>query len=54
MDISTGRDPFVSFVCIHNITNINNCEGVTDDAHYSMMFLQQYELVLVNVCVLEI
>jgi hypothetical protein len=51
---SDGRDPFgpytVTDVCIHNPENINNCELVTGGAHYCMMLLQQYELVLANIC----
>jgi hypothetical protein len=54
---SAGGDPFGSYVgtdvCIHNPENINNCECVTDEARYStvvVLLLQQYGLVLVNMC----
>ena len=55
---SAGGDPFDSYVgtdgCIHNPENINNCERVTEEARYSMvLLLQQYGLVLVNMCNLK-
>jgi len=51
-----ASEPYVvTDVCIHNTENINNYERVTEEAHYCMVFLlQQYELVLVKVCNVEL
>ena len=51
---SAWRDPFgpyiVTDVCVHNPENINNCEGVTEEAHYCLvLLLQQYGLHLFGV-----
>ena len=53
--VSAGQDHIGSYivknVCLHNPENINNWE---QDAHYCMLLLlQQYGLVLVNICNLE-
>ena len=44
---------YVTVVCIHNPENINNCQGVSEAAHYCMVLYQQYGLVLVSMCHLE-
>jgi len=46
---AAGRDPsgpyIVTDVCIHNPDITNNSEVVSEEAHYSMLFLsQQYGL----------
>ena len=56
--VSAGQDHIGSYivkdVCIHNPENINNCESVTEESHYCVvLLLQQYGLVLVNICNLE-
>jgi len=44
-----GGSHVVTDVCTHNPENINNCEHITEKAHYcSVLLLQQYLLVLVN------
>jgi hypothetical protein len=55
---SAEGDIFGSYVgtdvCVYNPENINNCERVTEEARFSMvLLLQQYGLVLVNMCNLE-
>jgi hypothetical protein len=44
----------VAGVCVHKPENINICERVTEEAHYCLIFLQQYGPVFVNLCILEI
>jgi len=53
------RDAFGSYtvtdVCIHNSENINICKLVPKEAHYYMvLLLQQYGLVVANLCSLEL
>ena len=50
---SAGRDPCgayaVTDVCTHNTDNTNNCELVSEETHYFVVFLsEQYGLGLVN------
>jgi hypothetical protein len=52
-DISLVRVYTVTDVCIHNPEQINNCQGISQEAHYCMLLFQQYGLVLVNMCHLE-
>jgi len=41
----------VTDVCTHNPENINNCEHITERAHYcTVLLLQQYLHVVVNIC----
>jgi len=45
----------VTDVCIHNLENINIRKLVPEEAYYSMvLLLQQYGLVVVNLCSLEL
>jgi hypothetical protein len=45
----------VTVVCMHNSENINICKLVPKEAHYCMvLLLQQYGLVIVNLCSLEL
>jgi len=44
----------VTDVCTHKPKNINNCKRITERAHYcTVLLLQQYLLVVVNICNLE-
>jgi len=52
--ISHIREYNVTVVCIHKPENINNCQGVSEEAHYCMVLFQQYGLVLVSICYLEL
>jgi len=52
---SPVREPagshIVTDVCTHNPEDINKCKHITEKAHYySVLLLQQYLLVLVNMC----
>jgi hypothetical protein len=42
-------------VCIHNPENVNNWRGITEEVYYCIvLLLQQYGVVLVEICNLEI
>ena len=43
----------VKHACILKPENKNNWVRITEEAHYCMLLLQQYGLVLVNICNLE-
>jgi hypothetical protein len=49
---AASRDHIGSYivkdVCKNKRENINNCEGITEKAHYCMLLLQEYGLYLLT------